>query len=55
MHTVPDYLKKAMTLRLMCRKCKSERLHRCRAVGVRCGVHQEVESICLTCERTVTK
>lgn len=54
-HTPPSYLKKSITLRLICRHCKLERLTRCRAVGSAIGVHQQVEVICLHCGKMVIK
>lgn len=54
-HEPPAYLRKIITLRLRCRSCETTRLHRCRAVGVFKSNHQQVETICLHCERMVVK
>ncbi len=54
-HVLPEYLRKIITLRLRCEKCDDRRLHRCRAVGLKGGIYQQVEAICLHCERSVTR
>lgn len=55
MHVAPDYLRKSIALRLRCRACETTRLHRCTAVGIYRANHQQVETICLHCGKTVTK
>lgn len=54
-HEVPAYLKKPITLRLLCRGCKKQALHHCVAVGAKSGEWQHVKTTCLRCERSVTK
>jgi len=53
-HTPPDYLRKRITLRLVCQHC-GRRLHSCVAFGAKTGTHQQVTATCLGCERSVTR
>ena len=53
-HVPPAYLRDPITLRLTCHQCQKTRLHRCKAIGI-VTLNQQVETVCLHCEKVVVK
>lgn len=46
---------KRITLILKCKWCHTEHLHFRRAVGLKTGVNQQVQTVCLGCGKSVTR